>query len=799
MRVALSVFRTPFCCCLFVSSVLVGTGAAASQPAGAGRQEGALHDASRAADRGREAAVSGADEKTASVAGTVTDPHGQPVPDAQVIVTRAASVAAQTSTDDSGRYHIDVPSGRYEIRVAIQGFSVEPQHVVLDGGDRREVNLRLRLSAISESIVVSASQVEVPLSRVADSATVVSGSDIEARQFDSVADALRLVPGIDIVRSGGRGSVTSLFPRGGESDYTLVLVDGVRVNTFGGGFDFSNLPSSNVKRVEVVRGPGSALFGSDAMGAVVQIVTGQGGHPQAGGTLEGGSMATTRMTAWSSGSAGRWTWGGSVERVASAGFTGIAPATGERVSNDDYRSRQATGSATWRSARGFEATLNGAWSWSDRGYPGPFGSNPVGAYTSVDRHSRGTGETRRAGASLTAPLDGGRVVQHAQVAWFDFSSDFTSLYGLSASGTRRLAARSQTDVTIGDSTKVVAGVDLQHERARSDFITGDTTAPVPIVRNLVGLFVEARHQHGSRLTITGGLRAEEVRRAALEGSLNPYSPRPAFPADNARALNPKGSIAYLAWARTDGPSTERSLSPSWLRLRGSAGTGMRAPDGLEIAFTDNPHLKPERSRSAEAGIEAGFASGRAVLQATWFSNHYEDLIVAVGPAMRDASRYQTDNIANARSKGVEMAVSARTSWGLDARLAYTWLDTSVLAVDGAGGQAPAPFNVGDALLRRPRHQGSLDITFTRGRLTAYSELGARSRVLDVEPSWGAFGGLFWNPGYATVRCGASWRLLPAIDLVARADNLFDRRYEETFGFPAPGRTFTAGVRVAAGR
>jgi outer membrane cobalamin receptor len=737
-----------------------------------------------------------------SVTGTVLDPDGRPVANAEVLLTQAASVAARARTDGSGAFRADrLPPGRYDVHVALEGFRADPLPIAIAGGEARRVEIRLHLSAVSESVVVSASQLDVPLSLVADSASVITARDIEARQLETVADALRLVPGLDVARNGGRGSVTSVFARGGESDYSLVLINGVRVNAFGGGFDFSQLPSSNVERIEAVRGPGSALFGSDAIGSVVQIVTRRGGKPRADATLEAGSLATTRLTASSSGSRGRWNWGGAIERVSSDGFTGIAPATGERVSNDDYRSHQATGTATWRGAGGAELAFNGGWVWSDRGYPGPFGSNPLGIFTAVDRLSRGVADTRQAAASLVAPLAKGRVRQHLQVAWFDLASDFTSLYGLSSSGTRRLTARSQTDVSLGADTKLSAGVDLQHERAESNFITGAASSPVPIVRNLVGVFAEVRHQRGSRLTMSGGVRVENVSRDALDGSPNPYTPRPPFPAAVDRAINPKASASYLLYAggrRGDG-GPHAPLAVSWVRVRGSAGTGMRAPDALEIAFTDNPDLKPERSRSGEIGVETAVAGGQAVVELTYFSNRYDDLIVAVGPAMRDASQYQTDNIANARSQGLELGAHLRTGWGLDAHVAYTWLDTAILAVDRTSGEAPPPFHVGDALLRRPRHAGSIDLVFARGRFTAYSELGARGRTLDVEPSYGAFGGLFWNPGFVTTRCGASWRLVPAVEIVARVDNVFDRRYEETFGFPAPGRTLMAGVRVAAGR
>jgi outer membrane cobalamin receptor len=731
---------------------------------------------------------------TGSVAGSVSDPDGRPVAGAEVLLTSAATVVVRTRTDGTGRFAIaNLPAGRYEVTVVFEGFRVDPQAVSIGSGDAREVNLQLHVSAVSESVVVSASQVDVPLSSVAESAAVIGGREMTSRQMETVADALRFVPGLDVSMNGGRGSVTSLFARGGESDYTLVLVDGVRVNAFGGGIDFSQLPSANLERVEVVRGPGSALFGSDAMGAVVSVVTRQGGRPHASASIEGGSLGTGRFTASASGSRGSWSWGGGAERITSNGFEGTAPATGEQVSNDDYRATQASGAATWRPRGGVEVAFNGAWNRSDRGFPGPYGSNPIGAYTAVDRLSRGIVETWQAASSIVAPLAGGRVRQHAQVAWSDLSSDYKSLYGLSASGTRRLSVQSQTDVSLAASTRLSAGLDVQHERAESDFITGAASTPVPILRNLVGLFAEVRHQQGARLTLSGGIRAERVTRDALDGSPNPYSSRPPFPADTANALNPKGSVGYLVYANGG-----ESAALSWVRLRASGGTGMRAPDALEIAFTDNPHLKPERSGSVEAGVEGGLGGGRAVVEAAYFANRYTDLIVAVGPAFGDASHYRTDNIANARARGLELSTRLRTGWGLEARLAYTWLDTAILAVDRAD-VAPAPFQVGDALLRRPRHHGSVDLLFNRGPLTAFSELGVRGRTLDIEPNYGAYGGLFWNPGYAVVRCGASWRLAAALELFGRIDNLLDRRYEETFGFPALGRTAMVGVRVAAGR
>jgi outer membrane receptor protein involved in Fe transport len=186
-----------------------------------------------------------------------------------------------------------------------------------------------------------------------------------------------------------------------------------------------------------------------------------------------------------------------------------------------------------------------------------------------------------------------------------------------------------------------------------------------------------------------------------------------------------------------------------------------------------------------------------------FVNSYDDLIVAVG-SFRESSRYTTDNIANARARGVELALSgahhlaALRGVDVHARIAYTWLDSEVLAVD-KDDSAPPPFTVGQPLLRRPRHQMSAEVTAAGGPLTLFVAGGARSRVLDVEPSFGTFGGLHDADGFNAWNAGASWRVPRIGELFGRVENLFDRSYEEALGFPALGRRATIGIRIAPGR
>ena len=734
------------------------------------------------------------DPPSAVVRGTVSDPSGSRVPRARVVLASPLSVTATAETSAEGEFIFErVAPGRYEIRVAAEGFRTEPVPVVLSAGDDTRVQIGLHVSAVVESVVVSAAQVELPLARAADSVTAISARELQAGQFETVADALRTVPGLTVSRNGGRGAVTSLFPRGGESDFSLVMVDGIKANAFGGGYDFSTLSTSQVERVEVLRGPESALYGADAIGSVVQIVTRHGGRPRAEAMVQAGSFGTSIVSAGTWGSGGSFNWGASAERTASDGYTGVAPATGEAVSNDDYRSTTAGVSAGWRAGSGGDFRGTVRFVSGDRGFPGPYGSNPIGAYTEVDRLSRGVTSSLQAGGRWTQPFAAGghALRQTVSVSYLDLASDFTSAYGLSASTSNRATVRAQTDADLTGALAISGGVEALREEATNTYITAESAGPVPVRRSVAAVFAEARYQPVAPVTLTGGVRVDRVVRDALGGSPNPYSPRPAFPADECTAVSPRLSAAYLRSGSSTGAF-------GWTRFHGAAGSGIRPPDALEIAFTDNPGLKPERSRSVEAGVDQALLRERLVVGATAFFNRYDDLIVAVGPALADASHYRTDNISNASAQGAELSAAFRAGWGLTARASYTFLDTEILAVDRTGA-APEPFQVGDPLLRRPRHLVSVDVTYGRGPLTAFGHVGGRSQALDVEPSYGTWGGLYVNPGFSSVDVGASWRILRGVEVVGRIGNLLNRRYEETYGFPALGRNGMIGVRIAAGR
>jgi outer membrane cobalamin receptor len=724
------------------------------------------------------------------VTGTVVDPEGKAVGGARVLLVRGAQVVATTITDARGEFEVQAPEGHaYELRVALEGFRAAPM-IIDAGAERRDIGrITLDISAIAESLVVSAAHVDVPLSTTSSSVTVVSGDDLRARQVEGLADALRLVPGLTVAATGGRGAVTGLFPRGGESDYSLVVIDGVPANAFGGSFDFGHVPTVNVDRIEIVRGPQSALYGSNAIGSVVRIVTRRGGPLQADASVGGGSFSTVRAGAAASGGTGPWTWGAALDGETSDGAEGETTRSGETVSNDDYARHSISGGGGWTGARGTAVRADVRYLENERGFPGPFGSDPGGTFSGVDTVSRG-GDTRWLTSLSAASPIRERVRVHGQLSHGRLDSTFVSPFGDSESWSRRTSARIQADIGLRQELETSAGFELQRERAGSTFITARGAREVPVERGLSGLFAEVRWNRASRLFVTGGLRAERITRDALAGDEFASPPRPDFSDETIISTNPKIAAAWFV----------RMSGVDFTKLRGSAGTGIRPPDAFEIAFTDNPSLKPERSRSFDAGIDHTWFGARAHVEATAFLNRYDDLIVAVG-SFQESSRFQTDNISNARSRGLELAGSTRARLApldLHLRVSYTLLDTEIMAVDQSA-DAPSPFTAGDSLLRRPRHQFGAELLVSAGRVTAFLQGAGRGRFRDVDPSFGTFGGVFEATGFAVWNAGASWRLPAPIEIFGRITNILDRGYEEALGFPALGRGLYAGVRLVTGR
>ena len=730
--------------------------------------------------------------QAAALRGRVIDPDGRPVASAELIISGSTAAPLRARTHADGTFELaNLEPGRYTIIATAPGLVSEPQSIDV-GAAPATLEIKLRLSALNETLVVSAAQIDQPLSRTPDSVTVIPGREIEARQQFTLSSALRSVPGVTVQQNGGPGTVTSLFTRGGKSDYTLVLVDGVRQNSFGGGLDLSQVPLQDVERIEVIRGSQSALYGSDAIGGVIQVITRSGGKPSAQAQFETGSRDMRRAAAATTGEINGLRWQAGANYFEDAGFTALA-ANGKPVSNDDAQETQAAGSIGWRhAATGSDVQGSLQYVDSERGSPGPFGSDPAGRFGGVDTVSRGTTKRVGGGARWMQPWFGAasRVRQRVDVDAADYDLTFVSRFGTSEGNTHRTHARVQTDVSANAAFGFSGGLEWLGESGGSTFITAGTAGEIPVERGVLGLFGEGRWNATERATITAGVRGERITRDALPGDPLAFTPRPAFPEETVTSVNPKIAGSFLVSGNSG-----RTQST---RVRGSFGTGIRPPDAFEIAFTDNSGLKPERSRSGEAGVTQTLAGGAVQLDATMFLNAYRDLIISVGRTFAGSSRYRTDNISNARARGAELSAAWRISTGFDVRGNYTFLDSEILAVNGSS-IAQTPYQVGDALLRRPRHSGSLDASWSRPHASAFAQLQIRGEALDAEPAFGPSGGLYTNPGHSVVNIGGAWRPVKAVELFARTLNLFDRDYEEVLGYPAPGRTAYVGARFAVGR
>jgi outer membrane cobalamin receptor len=722
--------------------------------------------------------------------GRVVDPEGRVVPGARVTISGVTAAPIAVVADATGAFRVDdLPAGAsVEVNAWAPGLAAPPTRLQVS---EAEVELRLAVSAVDESLTVTASYVDTPLSLLGDSVSIFTRADLDARQITTLGDALRLVPGFTVARNGGPGSVTSVFTRGGESDYTMVLVDGVRMNGFGGGLDLSQVAIDGAERVEMVRGPQSALYGSDAIGGVVQVLTSRNGDPRVDALIEGGGREARRAAGSARGSLGGVVGTLSGQYMEDEGYTGVAPADGSTVSNDDSRISDASLGLGWRGNAGTDLFGTFQYLDSDRGSPGPYGSNPAGNFSGVDRNARSL-TWRRAGAvRLLQPLGGAasRVRLRAEADVADFDLEYRDEFG-STGETSRGHGRLQADAALTATLSGSAGGEWVGESGRSTYIVSPT-GEVPVDRDVWAGFAEARWQPTARLSLTGGARASRITRAALPANPDGFPPRPAFDDETINAVNPKATAAWTV-------VPEGGASGTSTKLHAAAGTGIRPPDAFEIAFTDNDGLKPERSTSYEAGVTQTFFAGAMSADATWFHNSYDDLIISVG-RFSSSSRYTTDNIANARARGAELGLTVRPGARFNVRGTYTFLDSEILAVDGTDGEAPSPFVVGDPLLRRPRHQGSVDAVWSAGGVSLFTSAVFRGETLDVEPNFGTFGGLYENDGYTVVNVGGSWTILRRMTLFGRLVNAFDEAYEDTLGYPALGRTAYVGLRIAAGR
>jgi outer membrane receptor protein involved in Fe transport len=723
----------------------------------------------------------------AAIHGTVYDPEGRAVPDAQVTLLGAMTVLAQTQTNSQGEFRFDgLDAGDYTIATSVAGFSSISADIHLTGNADLANDLHLKLSAVQQQVVVSASLGGALAPETGTSLTVVTSDDIANEGVETVADALRNVPGVAINRTGQMGAVTSAFIRGGNSNYNLIMIDGIPMNDFGGAFDLAPLPTEGVEQVEVLRGPQSALYGSNAVSGAIDLVTiPSDGEPHFYFSGEGGSYDYYRLTTGGSGSSGGFGWSYNLSRVATTG----------PVIDDSYWNNTSFVSLSYSRSPKRKIVAHFFGDAGSALNPGPWGSDPDGLYpglgndtTYQDQNVFGyqISETEQVSSNF-------QQVSTVSLATdrFFFPSPFDPAFN-SFSNSLRLTANTRSEITFSPKDVFVAGFEYDRETFKDTFITTADQVRFTMPRNTYAFFAENRWNPGNRWFLSAGVRVDAIATGSIPAD-EPDAGRPFIPANTVTKGDPRISAAYVAHQSDDGFF-------GITRLHSSFGTGIRPPDGFEIGFTNNPELKPEKSISVDAGVEQRFAHDKAVLDVTYFYNGYRDQIVTLGGDLSNLSSFVSANLSKSRAYGIESSFTLRPVRSLEIMGEYTWLNTAILALTGSLA-AETPFVVGQPLERRPRSSAGYNVTWTWRRLMLDSNASIRGPVLDIEPNEGTFACaldlpcLFRNGGYVDANAGFSVRLPMGISMFGRLNNFLDQRYEESFGFPALRLNFVSGIKL----
>ena len=590
--------------------------------------------------------------------------------------------------------------------------------------------------AISDEIVVTAAAVTETVETTPAAVTVITRDQIEDREARDIADLLREVPGVIVSRTGSGGKVASTFIRGGSTKQALILWNGVELNNaYFSAYNFGQLATVGVERVEVVRGPFSALYGADAVSGVINVLS----APQVSGftaDFEGGEHGLRNGAFAGAFASDLVTLHASVENRRDDGFE----------ANDHFSSDSAAAGIEYRPIRGLALGLLARRSEYDLGIP----RNANGDFTAfIPTPNRGEEGTE---SQISIPIRYEargfryelRLAENRRDDRFDdpdapFGAEFASTEAQARTG----RATIQSPLTRAGTITVGAEV----ERARAGHADSYGLNVDTRERNSESLFVEDRLSLRSgtsgSIEVTAGVRYDKFDSFGSE-----LSPRVA-----------------AAWVRG---------ASKW---RVAYGEGFRAPaiGELYIPFFGNPDLDAERSRSIEAGFDH-FLSGESMFSLTAFDSEYEQLI------SYDVAISRFGNIESASARGFELGFTGRVL-ALSTSVGYTWLD----ARDDA---------TGDRLLRRPEHSGSIALGYDADRISTQLVVihsGARADITDLLPF-----GRVSNRAYTTADVTLGYDLGPVRPYL-KIENALDEQYEEVFGYASARRRLIAGVRYTLGR
>ncbi len=618
------------------------------------------------------------------------------------------------------------------------------------------------VAADGDSIIVTATRAPLTLDEVPSSIAVLDKAAIDRAQDIGVTELLLRTPGISISRNGGYGTATSLRIRGAESDHSVVVIDGVKLNdpsSTGGGFNFTNLLAGDIDRIEVLRGPQSILWGSQAIGGVVNIVTASPEKALEGSfDLEAGSRETVSARAAIGGRTGPLAWRIGGQRFTTDGVSSHAKAFGG-IERDGYRNQSVSGRAELALADNVSVDLRGYYSSGRVEFDG----------FNVDSNDVGKNKEFVGYAGVNFDLVDGRFRNRIAFAYTDtnrdnFNPDRARPQSFEADGKNK-RWEYQGSFDLSDRITAIFGVENERSDFRSRSPSASLATPLPAFARgkaeLTSAYGQLSVEPLDGLTLNGGVR---------------YDDHDSF---GGQTLFAAGGV----WRLSTGTV-----------LRASYGEGFKAPS-LYQQFSEygNVGLDPEEAHGWEAGIEQHLLDRKLIVGATWFERTTTNQIiynsctgtstnpmcfVPGNPTTRRFGYYS--NVARSEAHGVE-ATAALTLGGLTLDGNYSW----VVAEDRSAGTA----NFGKWLPRRPRQTANASASYG---FDFGLELGAAVRWSGK--SYDNASNAQRLGDYTLVDLRAEFALSDAVKLFARAENIFDAQYMTAFRYGSLGRSIYAGIR-----
>jgi vitamin B12 transporter len=765
-------------------------------------------------------------ESGATLAGTVKDPQGRAVVGAAItLVSRTGSAGSATTSDSHGAYRFHgLPDGGYLVRVEAPGFAAYlAENIRLAEGASEDRDVTLQLAGVREEVVVTAASTPQAPEEVSKAVTVIGQADAEARDNAALSDVVDTAPGVRVQQLGGPGAFTTIQIRGMRDQDTALLVDGLRLRDASATqADASGLIEdllfTDASRVEVMRGSGSSLYGTNAIGGIVNVITDEGGGRTRGSVLlEGGSLDAFRGRAKV---AGDWA-GGRIQYSLGVARTDVTSGVG---GDQPFRDTNVQGRITFHLsptvqlvARMFAGDSFG----KVFGEPDTLG-NATGAGI-LNAIAGGTNAT-----FLPAPDDpddtraarfvtGALILTGQPTSKLDYSVSYQTVansrrYGNGPAGlgyqpfdnTRSLydgriqTVNAHVNYRLGANNLITAGYEFENENYANDNTdSGNALAASGVNVTQASHTVFAQDQvrlFGDRLQLSGAVRAQYFSLDTPVFTPTAFAPYQgsAFPAPPA-AYTGDGSIAYF-------------FRQSGTKVRAHVGRGYRGPSLFErfgagfdpvygYSVYGDPRLTPEHSLGFDTGIDQGLIRGRLKLSASYFYTSLENVITFDSSGLIDPSTDPWGRFIGYRnsrggiSRGLETSAAAAPTRSLNITAAYTYID----AIE----RVPLVSNVLQTFVV-PKNQFSFVAT-ERATSRLLLTLDTRQSSNYLAPVYGSdfITQVYRFDGIRKVNLGASYTIplseFHSVRLFARAENIFNQTYFEN-GFPTPGRTAMGGLQ-----